>query len=159
MGRFPNVIYCGGIPRDIREKDIEDAFAKFGKVGAVMMKNGYCYVEMAEARDAQDAIRRLQDWREWDRTPLEGERSITVEEPRSYKGFGPTSSNYIGRGRSPPRGGKGGGDTCFKCGGTGHWYVFFAACVAASWISSTPVAFTQQTAGGDCGGVGGGDGC
>ena len=29
MGRFPNVIYCGGIPRDIREKDIEDAFAKY----------------------------------------------------------------------------------------------------------------------------------
>ena len=50
-----------------------DAYlSRFGEVGAVMMKNGYCYVEMAEARDAQDAIRRLQDWREWDRTPLEG---------------------------------------------------------------------------------------
>ena len=59
--------------RNISEFVRYDAyFSRFGKVGAVMMKNGYCYVEMAEARDAQDAIRRLQDWREWDRTPLEG---------------------------------------------------------------------------------------
>ncbi|VDL86932.1 unnamed protein product [Nippostrongylus brasiliensis] len=61
MGREDTRIYVGNLPSDVREKDIEDIFAKYGKIRFVDIKGGrgplYAFVEFEDYRDAEDAVR------------------------------------------------------------------------------------------------------
>lgn len=61
MGRDDTRIYVGNLPSDVREKDIEDIFAKYGKIRFVDIKGGrgplYAFVEFEDYRDAEDAVR------------------------------------------------------------------------------------------------------
>nr|CDJ96608.1 RNA recognition motif domain containing protein [Haemonchus contortus] len=61
MGRDDTRIYVGNLPPDVREKDIEDIFAKYGKIRFVDIKGGrgplYAFVEFEDYRDAEDAVR------------------------------------------------------------------------------------------------------
>lgn len=103
MSRNECRIYVGNLPPDIRTKDIQDLFHKFGKVTFVDLKNRrgppFAFVEFEDARDAEDAVK-ARDGYDYD-----GYR-LRVEFPR---GGGPGSYRG-GRGdRSRGEGGRGGG--------------------------------------------------
>ncbi|XP_020589480.1 serine/arginine-rich-splicing factor SR34-like [Phalaenopsis equestris] len=54
-------IYVGNLPGDIREREIEDLFYKFGNIVDIELKipprpPGYAFIEFEDARDAEDAI-------------------------------------------------------------------------------------------------------
>jgi len=92
-------IYVGNLPPDIRTKDIEDLFYKFGKVMFVDLKNRrgppFAFVEFDDPRDAEDAVQ-ARDGYDYD-----GYR-LRVEFPR---GTGP--SGYRGRNGAPSSRGRG----------------------------------------------------
>lgn len=102
-------IYVGNLPPDIRSKDIQDLFYKFGKVTFVDLKNRkgppFAFVEFDDPRDAEDAVH-ARDGYDYD-----GYR-LRVEFPR---GGGPSSQGgglrrgFGGSGFSGDRGGKGRG--------------------------------------------------
>ncbi|XP_077533702.1 splicing factor 2 [Haemaphysalis longicornis] len=90
-------IYVGNLPPDIRSKDIEDLFYKFGKITFIDLKNRrgppFAFVEFDDPRDAEDAVH-ARDGYDYD-----GYR-LRVEFPRgSAPGRG---SMGPGRGRGPP---------------------------------------------------------
>lgn len=98
-GRNDCRIYVGNLPPDIRMKDIQDLFYKFGKVSFVDLKNRrgppFAFVEFEDPRDAEDAVH-ARDGYDYD-----GYR-LRVEFPR---GVGPKSgrSSRGGRGGPPSR--------------------------------------------------------
>jgi len=53
-------VYVGNLPPDIRTRDIEDLFYKFGKITFIDLKNQrgppFAFVEFEDPRDADDAI-------------------------------------------------------------------------------------------------------
>lgn len=54
-------IYIGNLPQDIRTKEIEDLFYKYGKIKYIDLKNRkgppFAFVEFEDALDAEDAVR------------------------------------------------------------------------------------------------------
>ncbi|KAF0297674.1 Serine/arginine-rich splicing factor 1 [Amphibalanus amphitrite] len=105
-GRNECRIYVGNLPPDIRTKDIEDLFYKFGKIVFIDLKNRkgppFAFVEFEDPRDADDAVY-ARDGYDYD-----GYR-LRVEFPR---GGGPGRGGMMGgrgmmgagpgRGRGPP---------------------------------------------------------
>lgn len=97
-------IYVGNLPPDIRSKDIEDLFYKFGKISFIDLKNRrgppFAFVEFEDPRDADDAVH-ARDGYNYDGYHLR------VEFPR---GSGPGGRGMGGRGMGGPpgRGGRGG---------------------------------------------------
>ncbi|CAA0805782.1 Serine/arginine-rich-splicing factor SR34 [Striga hermonthica] len=62
MGRSSRTLYVGNLPGDIREREVEDLFYKYGRVVHIELKipprpPGYAFVEFEDERDAEDAIR------------------------------------------------------------------------------------------------------
>ncbi|XP_074562018.1 serine/arginine-rich splicing factor SR30-like isoform X2 [Curcuma longa] len=60
--RYSRTIYVGNLPGDIREREVEDLFSKYGPIIDVDLKipprpPGYAFVEFEDPRDAEDAIR------------------------------------------------------------------------------------------------------
>ncbi|KAK8614554.1 hypothetical protein V6N13_068354 [Hibiscus sabdariffa] len=60
--RSSRTLYVGNLPGDVREREVEDLFYKYGPVAHIDLKipprpPGYAFVEFEEARDAEDAIR------------------------------------------------------------------------------------------------------
>ncbi|XP_038683607.1 serine/arginine-rich splicing factor SR34B-like isoform X2 [Tripterygium wilfordii] len=60
--RASRTLYVGNLPGDIREREVEDLFYKYGPISHIDLKipprpPGYAFVEFEEARDAEDAIR------------------------------------------------------------------------------------------------------
>jgi len=49
-------IYIGNLAKDVREKDVERKFEKYGRIRDVLVKYGYGFVEFDDARDADDAV-------------------------------------------------------------------------------------------------------
>lgn len=53
-------VYVGNLPPDIRSRDIEDLFYKFGKITFIDLKNKrgppFAFVEFEDPRDAEDAV-------------------------------------------------------------------------------------------------------
>ena len=84
--RNPNEsrIYVGNLPPDIREKDVEDLFYKFGKITFIDLKNRkgppFAFVEFEDPRDAEDAVY-ARDGYDYDGYKLR------VEFPRGNDGF------------------------------------------------------------------------
>ncbi|KAK2174991.1 hypothetical protein NP493_755g01032 [Ridgeia piscesae] len=99
-------IYVGNLPPDIRTRDIEDLFYKFGKISFIDLKNRrgppFAFVEFEDARDASDAVY-ARDGYNYDGYTLR------VEFPR---GNGPS-----GRGGGRFGGSFGGGDGRMGMGG------------------------------------------
>jgi len=61
MGRDCKV-YIGNLPQNIREQDVDDLFAKYGKIRYIDVKTpsrppAYAFVEYDDPRDAEDAVR------------------------------------------------------------------------------------------------------
>ncbi|CAH1800926.1 unnamed protein product [Owenia fusiformis] len=94
-------IYVGNLPPDIRNRDIEDLFFKFGTITFIDLKNRkgppFAFVEFEDPRDAEDAVH-ARDGYNYDGYTLR------VEFPRgaggSFGGGGPQRSyGDMGRGR------------------------------------------------------------
>ncbi|KAA8543098.1 hypothetical protein F0562_021407 [Nyssa sinensis] len=104
MSRSSRTLYVGNLPGDIREREVEDLFYKYGPIAQVDLKipprpPGYAFVEFEEARDAEDAIRG-RDGYDWD-----GHR-LRVE--LAHGGRGHSSSNDCHSSYSSGRGGRSG---------------------------------------------------
>ncbi|BET00172.1 unnamed protein product [Nesidiocoris tenuis] len=102
-GRNECRIYVGNLPPDIRTKDVQDLFYKFGKVSFVDLKNRrgppFAFVEFDDPRDAEDAVH-ARDGYDYDGYKLR------VEFPR---GGGPSFGRFRGGGSGGGGGGSGGG--------------------------------------------------
>ncbi|CAA2989306.1 glycine-rich RNA-binding RZ1C-like isoform X1 [Olea europaea subsp. europaea] len=125
-------IFVGGLSRDITERQLEDAFRRFGKIidSQVMLERdtgrprGFGFLTFADRRAVEDAIKDMHG-REF------GDRVISVNkaQPKSgdedpEHGYGGYSSGGRGRGRGRVSYGgdrSSGLDDCFKCGRTSHW--------------------------------------
>ncbi|KAF7153663.1 serine/arginine-rich splicing factor RS31-like isoform X1 [Rhododendron vialii] len=67
-------VFCGNFEFDTRQSDLERLFSKYGRVDRVDMKSGYAFVYFEDERDAEDAIRSL------DNTPFGYDRRrLSVE--------------------------------------------------------------------------------
>jgi arginine/serine-rich splicing factor 1/9 len=55
-------IYVGNLPSDVRERELDDLFYKFGRIRDISIKGGtsgpsFAFIEFDDGRDAEDAIR------------------------------------------------------------------------------------------------------
>lgn len=97
-------IYVGNLPPDIRTKDVEDVFYKYGAIRDIDLKNRrggppFAFVEFEDPRDADDAVHGRDGY------DYDGYR-LRVEFPRSGRGGGRGGG---GGGRGGGGGGDGGG--------------------------------------------------
>ncbi|VDN18305.1 unnamed protein product [Gongylonema pulchrum] len=100
-------IYVGNLPINIRAKDVEDIFSKYGKVLYVDLKDRrppyFAFVEFEDPRDADDAVRGRDGY------DYDGYR-LRVEFPRGTGPRGPGGRPYdAGRSFASPRSSLGGG--------------------------------------------------
>jgi len=91
-------IYVGNLSTRTKQKDLEELFSKIGKLREVSLKGHFGFVEYDDDRDAEEAVRKLDD------IELDGSRIKTE--------FARDKSDRA------PRPGTG---KCFKCGVEGHW--------------------------------------
>ncbi|XP_077253117.1 glycine-rich RNA-binding protein RZ1C-like isoform X2 [Tasmannia lanceolata] len=120
-------IFVGGLSRDTTERQLEDAFGRFGKILDVQIMldrdtyrpRGFGFVTFADQRAMEDAMHEMHG-RELDGRVI----SVNKAQPKAEdSGYG-YSRGYPSSGRG---GGYGGGDRppgqsdCFKCGRPGHW--------------------------------------
>jgi arginine/serine-rich splicing factor 4/5/6 len=52
-------VYVGGLSYRSRESDVDRLFRKFGRIKEISLKNGYCFIEFEDHRDADDAVYEL----------------------------------------------------------------------------------------------------
>lgn len=52
-------VYIGRLSNYARDRDVEKFFKGFGRIRDIMIKNGYCFVEFDDFRDADDAVYEL----------------------------------------------------------------------------------------------------
>ncbi|KAI3897730.1 hypothetical protein MKW92_043857 [Papaver armeniacum] len=74
-------VFCGSFDYETRQSDLERLFSKYGTVDRVDMKSGFAFVYFDNERDAEDAIRSL------DNTPFGySKRRLSVEWSRGERG-------------------------------------------------------------------------
>lgn len=49
-------LYVGRLPYRATERDVERFFRGYGRIREVILKNGYCFVDMEDYHDAEDAV-------------------------------------------------------------------------------------------------------
>ncbi|KAM6986285.1 serine/arginine-rich splicing factor 1B-like [Aplochiton taeniatus] len=99
-------IYVGNLPPDIRTKDVEDVFYKYGAIRDIDLKNRrggppFAFVEFEDTRDAEDAVHGRDGY------DYDGYR-LRVEFPRSGRGGGRGGGGGGGGGGGDRGGGAGG---------------------------------------------------
>ncbi|KAL4311588.1 hypothetical protein GQ457_01G053760 [Hibiscus cannabinus] len=102
--RSSRTLYVGNLPGDVREREVEDLFYKYGPIAHIDLKipprpPGYAFVEFEEARDAEDAIRGRDGY------DFGGQR-LRVELAHGGRGRSSSdrhSSHGGGRGRGPSK--------------------------------------------------------
>ncbi|XP_071716698.1 serine/arginine-rich splicing factor RS31-like isoform X2 [Rutidosis leptorrhynchoides] len=73
-------VFCGNFEYETRQSDLEKLFGRYGRVDRVDMKSGYAFVYFDDERDAEDAIRSL------DNTPFGYDRRrLSVEWARGER--------------------------------------------------------------------------
>merc|ERR1712183_264245 len=108
-----NTIYVGNLPPDVRNRQVEDLFDKYGKIVDVDIKlprsggaPAYAFLEFEDSRDAEDAVRGR------DGVDVLGQRiKVELHQPKShaggasgFRGGGGRGGFTRGRGRGgPPR--------------------------------------------------------
>ncbi|KAF4364463.1 hypothetical protein F8388_007040 [Cannabis sativa] len=100
--RASRTLYVGNLPGDIREREVEDLFYKYGRIAHIDLKvpprpPGYAFVEFEDARDAEDAIRGRDGY------DFDGHR-LRVELAHGGRGHSSSTDRYSGH-----SGGGGGG--------------------------------------------------
>nr|CAB3231484.1 serine/arginine-rich splicing factor 1B [Phallusia mammillata]CAB3231489.1 serine/arginine-rich splicing factor 1B [Phallusia mammillata] len=98
-------VYVGNLPPDVREKEVEDLFYKYGRIRGVTLKNRrgppFAFIEFGDYRDADDAVKGRNGYN------FDGYR-LRVEHPKAHNNSFQRqdySSSFRGRGG----GGFGGG--------------------------------------------------
>jgi len=71
-------LFIGQLVRDVRRRELEDAFSKYGDIVRIDIKNGFGFIEYEHSRDADEAVRKM------DGTDFLGRR-IIVEFARGKK--------------------------------------------------------------------------
>ncbi|KAH3846483.1 hypothetical protein DPMN_088784 [Dreissena polymorpha] len=93
-------VYVGHVSNNARERDVEKFFKGYGKIRDIMLKNGYCFVEFDDDRDADDAVYELNG------KELCGER-VSIEHARGTRrdagGYRGGNGGGYGGGRSMRR--------------------------------------------------------
>eukprot|EP01136_Pigoraptor_vietnamica_P017913 Opistho-1_new@63717 len=91
-------IFIGRLSRSARERDVERLVDRYGRICDLVMKDGFCFVQFNDERDARDAVRNL------DGRDFMGDR-LLVEYARSGRGAPPPSysSRSSERDRRPLR--------------------------------------------------------
>ncbi|KAI8647211.1 hypothetical protein BD408DRAFT_439383 [Parasitella parasitica] len=84
-------LFVGRIPREMNNRDLENTFTKYGKITRLDVKKGFGFVEYEDKRDAEDAIKGINEGGE-----------LVVEWAKNG-------------GKRP------GENECFHCGKEGHW--------------------------------------
>jgi len=79
-------VYVGRLGNRTRERDIYDAFSRYGRIVGCDLKYGFCFVEYDDSRDAEDAVHGM------DGRDLDGSR-IIVEYSRGG-GYRSTERTY-----------------------------------------------------------------
>ncbi|CAK9136262.1 unnamed protein product [Ilex paraguariensis] len=107
MSRSSRTLYVGNLPGDVREREVEDLFYKYGPIVHIDLKipprpPGYAFVEFEESRDAEDAIRG-RDGYEFD-----GYR-LRVELAHGGRGHSSSIDRFSNHNSGRGRGGGGGG--------------------------------------------------
>lgn len=97
--RNSRTIYVGNLPGDIREREVEDLFYKYGRIVDIDLKipprpPGYAFVEFEDPHDAEDAIYG-RDGYDYDGHRLRVELAHGGRGPSSFD----RSSNYSSGGR------------------------------------------------------------
>ncbi|OWF39773.1 serine/arginine-rich splicing factor 1-like [Mizuhopecten yessoensis] len=104
-------IYVGNLPPDVRQRDIEDLFSKYGNVRYIELKTRrgppFSFVEFEDPRDAEDAVRK-RDGYNYDGYTLRVEFPRGARGPPSFGGGGGGDRGSFG-GRGGGGGGGGGG--------------------------------------------------
>ncbi|KAL5969030.1 Serine/arginine-rich splicing factor 1 [Taenia solium] len=96
--RADRKIYIGNLPPDVRTKDLDSIFSKYGRIADIDLKRRrgppFAFIEYEDERDAEDAVRDCDGYK------LDG-YALRVEFPRggSYSSFRRGS----GRGSGPSR--------------------------------------------------------
>ncbi|KAF3956446.1 hypothetical protein CMV_018426 [Castanea mollissima] len=127
-GRDENRIFVGGLAWETTEKQLEDAFTRYGKIleSLVMVDRdtgrprGFGFITFADRRAMDEAIRDM-DGRELDGQVI----SVNKAKPK-LGGQGPGydyDRDHMSGGRDSYRGGdrSAGRTDCFKCGRPGHF--------------------------------------
>ncbi|KAH1035600.1 hypothetical protein GYH30_055537 [Glycine max] len=122
-----NRIFVGGLSWEVTERQLEHAFARYGKIleCQIMMERdtgrprGFGFITFADRRGMEDAIKEMHG-REI------GDRIISVNKAQPKMGGDDVDQGYRGGYSSGGRGSYGAGDRvgqddCFKCGRPGHW--------------------------------------
>ncbi|KAK8467341.1 hypothetical protein PHAVU_007G025050 [Phaseolus vulgaris] len=122
-----NRIFVGGLSWDVTERQLEHAFARYGKIleCQIMMERdtgrprGFGFITFSDRRGMEDAIKEMHG-REI------GDRIISVNKAQPKMGGDDVDQGYRGSYSSGGRGSYGAGDRvgqddCFKCGRPGHW--------------------------------------
>lgn len=90
MSRRDNMkrIFVGNLPPDVRQRDLEDLFYKFGKIAFIDLKTRrgppFAFVEFYDYRDAEDAVK-CRDGKKFDGYRLRVEFPRGRERPSRFK--------------------------------------------------------------------------
>jgi len=109
MGKYGQSVWMGRLPERVRSRDIEDFFRGYGKILDVSIKTKFAFIEFEDERDAEDAVRDLDDKKlNGERVRLEMSKGCK-DKYRDFQRTGRVRSRGRGgrsRSRSPRRGGR-----------------------------------------------------
>ncbi|KAG5179552.1 hypothetical protein JKP88DRAFT_326715 [Tribonema minus] len=96
-------VYVGNLPMNVREKDVEDLFYKFGRIRDIDLKTparppAFAFVAFDDVRDAEDAVR-ARDGYEMDGERLRVELARGARGPPGMGGRGGFGGQPMGGGR------------------------------------------------------------
>ena len=97
-------IFIAKLSPNIRERELEYEFRKFGRIRNLQLKRGFAFIEFDDYRDADDAIHEMNGRR------IMGQK-IVVQSARGRR-LSPIRQRRPGPQES---------DICYNCGKTGHW--------------------------------------
>ena len=106
-------LFVGNISRNARAEDIEKEFKNFGYC-RLKFKGSYAFIEYDEERDAEDAIRAIQN-------KSIGGRDLNIEWSKNSGRFDPSNSKRMKTRSKSPRRRDIKEERCYKCGHRGHF--------------------------------------
>lgn len=101
-------VWVGGLPQSIGEEKLRNVFGRYGRILDIRMKIGnggappFAFVEYAHGRDAQDAVRGMDQSSDFGNAPVKVSMSNSCESTgaKGGKGFGePRGRRFDSRGR------------------------------------------------------------